>query len=85
MQFINKLAGENLSSIYVITGVVDNRAAWWVLNIRNSMLKVFEDKLEDELDDGGIDLSQYGQVLEKGWGTEIPAEIIHKFEAQFSG
>lgn len=55
------------------------RDAWWVLRIFPEKLVIFSAIINK----GHLDMSKYGKVLESGFGTSIPLEVLkrHGFES----
>ncbi|MDX2074543.1 MAG: hypothetical protein SFX19_09320 [Alphaproteobacteria bacterium] len=53
---------------------VSGRDAWWVLRIKPEKLVIFS----AIIDKGHLDMTKYGTVLESGFGTSIPPEVLKK-------
>ncbi len=58
---------------------VSGRDAWWILRIRPDKLVIFSAIIEK----GHLDMTKYGEVLESGFGTSIPPDVLtkHGFES----
>lgn len=50
------------------------RDAWWILRIRPEKLAIFS----AIIDKGHLDMTKYGAVLESGFGTSIPPEVLER-------
>lgn len=60
--------------------IPSGKDAWYYVQLRNrALVPVFLEKIKIE-----IELTEYGDVLFSGWGTEPPAEIRKKVEEMFS-
>ena len=54
-------------------------AAWHYVLVDEDKVDTFEAKISS----GNIDVTDYGNVLESGWGKDPPQDIVHKIDSQF--
>ena len=75
-KFLTKL-GEEDKHLYKIIGT-DRKAAekaWWIIRVDPDKLAIFG----SIIDKGNLTLSNYGEVLDSGFGEEIPEDILKKY------
>ena len=59
-----------------------SRPTWQYVLLEENEAKIWEFK-EKRAKGEPIDVSQYGQVLESGWGKEPPNEVKHEIERKY--
>lgn len=66
--------------LYLIKGSNGNRPLWHYVLVDKLKLPIFEKKVQSDF----IDVADYGEVIESGWGNEPPAHIKEKIIQQYS-
>jgi hypothetical protein len=56
----------------LVAPVADGRNAWYFIEVPEPKLK----KFQKDAAAGGVDLTQYGEVLDRGFGDYPPQEVI---------
>lgn len=67
--------GPPRSFIYSVTGENQCKPAWYIVDVFPEKIFLFNHQVKTDF----IDLSDYGTVLECGWGEETPREILDKY------
>ena len=57
--------------VYLVTAQVNGRPTWYYLKVDALKHSAFKKKMET----GKLDVAEYGEVLESGWGNYPPAPI----------
>ena len=65
--------------VYLVRGKDRGFAAWHYVLVDEDKLDTFKAKIAS----GNIDVTDYGNVLESGWGEDPPQDIVHKIDSQF--
>lgn len=62
--------------MYQIKGIDSptKRDAWWIVRVRPDKLTIFAGLIKK----GFLTLTDYGDILDSGFGTEIPADMLKK-------
>jgi hypothetical protein len=71
---------DNVGIMQFVTGEADGRAFWAYLVMRPSRYLEYLQKVDAREE---INLMQYGEVIEKGWGTEAPEAVKQRMSSQY--
>lgn len=66
--------------LQLVTGTVDGKAFWAYLAMRPTTYQDYVARVEAG---EAVDLEEYGDMLEQGWGTEPPAEVKQKMAREY--
>lgn len=80
MSFLEKVKGSKGHLVYLVRGKDKGKACWHYVLIDNLKLAIFKEDLKKPM----IDVADYGQVIESGWGEDPPEDIVKKIKDQFS-
>ncbi|NBO18044.1 MAG: hypothetical protein EBV03_02245 [Proteobacteria bacterium] len=64
--------------IRVVVGHNQGRPAWWCL----SMSKTTWERYRKDILQPQVDLSQFGEILDSGWGEWPPEEVVQALERE---
>ncbi|MBY0406563.1 MAG: hypothetical protein K2Q01_02635 [Rickettsiales bacterium] len=64
--------------VRVVAGINQGRPAWWVIR----MSKTSWERYRKDIKSPRIDFTQYGEILESGWGAFPPEEVVAMLEAE---
>ena len=67
------------SYVYLVRGKDRGREAWHYVLIEPKKVNMFKDKVTS----GTIDVADYGQVLDSGWGKDPPEKVKSAIDAFF--
>ena len=65
--------------VYLVRGKDRGFAAWHYVLVDEDKLDTFKAKIAS----GNINVADYGNILESGWGKDPPQDIVHKIDSQF--
>lgn len=71
---------ESVAVLQLVTGISENQAFWAYMAMNPAS---HEEYLERISRDEHVDLTEYGMVLQSGWGEEPPAEIRAQMEQEY--
>ena len=80
VSYKDKLKSSRSEYVYLVQAHSDSKPAWFFAEIEKQKLPLFKEAAKHE----PFDLDQYGKVLYSGWGTEPPADITAKLEAEYA-
>lgn len=78
--FASKITNSRGELLYLVRGDDAGRALWHYIIVDKTKLPLFKQKIGS----GQINLAQYGQIIESGWGIDPDAEIAAKITAQYT-
>ena len=67
--------------VYIFRGLSDGRRAWHYVLVRPTALP----RMIRALGTGSLDVTDYGDVLESGWGQDPPADVARRIENEYTG
>ena len=67
--------------IHLVRGKDRGRQAWHYVLLVDDDDTI--DKFKEDLKDGNLELSNYGQILESGWGKDPPNEVTDKMHKKY--
>ena len=75
-KFTSKVSSQD-KYLYRIIGVdsVNNRDAWWLVKVHTNKEVIFSKIIQK----GNLRLTDYAEILESGFGKEIPPEILKEY------
>lgn len=76
--FLAKLGKKN-DCIRIVVGSSQGAPAWWCVEVEKLSLPIYAKDVRHEQ----IDLSKYGKVLRKGWGSWPPAQVVAELEEKY--
>lgn len=80
MTFVEKLLKNSANPIYLVTGNDHTgRRAWTYLMVSRNKLQVFRDALNS----GNLRLTDYGQILESGYGDAPPDDVVSRMKREY--
>ncbi len=80
MAFTEKVQSSKGDLVYLVRGKDAGKPAWHYVLIDKIKLPIFQQALKT----GNIDVSEYGKVLESGWGENPPKEVTDAIKKQYS-
>lgn len=70
--FSLRLVGERGGQIRFIRAMEKGLPCWFYLKLDPSRFTDYERRVEQ----GGMDISEFGTILESGWGVYPPADVV---------
>jgi hypothetical protein len=71
---------ESIGIFQMVTGVIEDKKFWAYLSMYPSRYEEYRARVEaTEI----VNLEEYGEVIEKGWGAEPPQEVIDRMTDQY--
>ena len=80
MSFVDALAGQNGEKVFLVTGNENGRPAWYYVQVGRKKLPFYERAIKS----GSLDLRDYGEILNAGWGAEPPKEVAEQMKEQYN-
>ena len=80
MSFLEIVKTSRSDLLYIVRGKRDNWPFWHYILVDKFRLPMFLVKSKSNL----IDLNQYGEIIESGWGENPPEEISKKINERYS-
>ena len=79
MSFVNALEGSNGEKVFLVTGNEDGKPAWYYVKVSKKKMPFYENAIKR----GSLDLREYGQIIDAGWGKNPPEKIVKKMESKY--
>jgi len=76
---IRSMLERSMPVVYLVRGKDDGRLAWHYVLIYPARLESFKRQLVT----GSLDVSDYGDVIESGWGGDPPANVTRAIERDY--
>ena len=67
-------------NVFLVRGKDRGRAAWHYVLVDNNKRELFLAATKK----GSLDIADYGEVLQSGWGQDPPENIVKKIEDEFN-
>lgn len=80
MSFLEKVQTSRSDMLYLVRGKADGIPCWHYILVDKQKLPMFKIRVKTNQ----IELADYGQILESGWGENPSEEIQAKIKQQFS-
>jgi hypothetical protein len=80
MSFVDSIAGNNGEKVFLVTGNENGRSAWYYVQVARKRLPYYENAIKD----GNLDLRDFGDILNAGWGEEPPEEVACKMKELYN-
>ncbi len=81
MSFLQKVQSSRNELLWLVRGKDRGMDCWHYILVEKSKLPMFKVRVKTDF----IQLDDYGQVIESGWGKNPPEEIEKKIKEQFGG
>ena len=79
MSWISKIESERGNQVYLVRGKVKNKQAWYYVFVDKLKVTIFLKMI----DEGSLNLEDYGEVLYSGWGNDPPKKIVEKIKEEY--
>ena len=80
MKFLQKLITKNGDRFFYIQAIAaDKRPAWYFLFVPSVRLAAFENRDRES----GYKLSDYGEIVESGYGETAPQNVIARINREY--
>lgn len=77
-----RAAGQQLASyVYLFRGLSDGQPAWFYVMVRPTAVA----DMKRALATGSLNVENYGDVLDRGWGQDPPASKAREIELKYIG
>ncbi len=80
MNWVERTRRSNGDLVYLVRGKDEGRQAWYYVLVDRPKLPLFLARI----DEGNLDLEEYGEVLFSGWGQDPPDDIVARIKAEYS-
>ncbi|MBQ4875354.1 MAG: hypothetical protein HRK26_04525 [Rickettsiaceae bacterium H1] len=67
-------------NVFLVRGKDRNRSAWHYVLVDNNKRELFLAATRS----GSLDVADYGEVLESGWGEDPPKSVVKRIEDEFN-
>ena len=80
MGFSDKIIKSRNHLLRIVTGKSGGREAWWILKLLPAKQEIYKIRVKQN----EINLGEFGEILQKGWGSEPPENILNFIKAEYS-
>lgn len=80
ISFADKLKSDRADLVYLVKADEPRGRAWFYIEVLKAKRELFLDAVKQD----NFDLTQYGKILDSGWGDNPPAEAIKNLEEQYN-
>lgn len=80
MSQTEKLRRKRSQNVFLVRGKDRGRAAWHYVLVDNNKRELFLAATRS----GSLDVADYGEVLESGWGEDPPESVVKRIEEEFN-
>ena len=80
MSFLEKIKSSRSELLYLVRGKDKGEKCWHYVMVDKFKLPLFKEKLKT----GSLDVADFGQILQSGWGENPPEDIVAKIKAEYS-
>ena len=77
LSFTDKIIKSRTELLRIVTGKNAGKDAWWIVRVDKSKFEHYKNSLKSP----SINLSEFGDVLAKGWGKNPPQKVIERFSS----
>ena len=80
MSHAEKMRRRRSQNVFLVRGKDRGRAAWHYVLVDNQKRELFLAATRS----GSLDVADYGEVLESGWGEDPPKHVVKRIEDEFN-
>ena len=80
MSHAEKMKRRRSQNVFLVRGKDRGRAAWHYVLVDNQKREMFLAATKS----GSLDVADYGEVLESGWGEDPPERVVKRIEEEFN-
>jgi len=80
MSFLEKVKSSRHELLYLVRGKDKGKPCWHYIMVDKHKLPMFKIRVKSDF----IDLDEYGEVLESGWGIDPPEDVAKRIKEQYS-
>lgn len=79
MSFVLKIIAQDGGAVRYLTATEAGQACWFYLRISEQHYSEYQQKLKQK----AMNIRDYGEIVESGWGEYPPEDVIDRMKKQF--